>query len=194
MRDARPAIAFIITFALGICVIFAPKPHSALVPPSGRVEQAECARAATLPTCPRVVSPAPLPSERESSDRAADARMESAVDTLTPAKSTSARLPYRIERYTITAYCQGSCCCQQFADGLTASGEPITANGGKFCAAPKSIPFFTLIDIPGYGVVPVLDRGGAIGEGRLDVYFPTHEEALDFGVKYLDVTVHERKR
>ena len=94
----------------------------------------------------------------------------------------------------VSAYCPAKCCCGKYADGVTASGHRIQP-GDKFCAAPKSIPFGTMIDIPGYGRVPVLDRGGAIKEGRLDVYFDDadgksgHERALIWGVRNLQVKI-----
>jgi len=56
-----------------------------------------------------------------------------------------------------------------------------------FVAAPKGFEFGTMLDIPGYGTVPVLDRGGAIKGNRLDVFFATHQEALNWGVKILTV-------
>jgi 3D (Asp-Asp-Asp) domain-containing protein len=40
--------------------------------------------------------------------------------------------------------------------------------------------------------IKVLDRGGAIRENRLDVFFHSHEEALQWGVKYIDVKVHRK--
>ncbi len=40
-------------------------------------------------------------------------------------------------------------------------------------------------------VVPVLDRGGVIKGHRLDVLFPTHEAAMQWGVRRLEVTVWE---
>ena len=99
-------------------------------------------------------------------------------------------------RMRVTAYCACFHCTGKHpgdpAYGITASGRPVTANGGRFCAAPRSIPFGTMIDIPGYGVVPVLDRGGAITGDRLDVYCPTHQEALNWGVKWLDVKIMSR--
>ncbi|RLF48212.1 MAG: peptidoglycan-binding protein, partial [Thermoplasmata archaeon] len=55
------------------------------------------------------------------------------------------------------------------------------------------IPFGTMIEIPGYGTVPVLDRGGAIKGDRLDVFFPTEKQALQWGVKYLDVKIYMRR-
>ncbi len=92
----------------------------------------------------------------------------------------------------VTAYCPCEKCCLGFSDGITASGKPVTANGGRFVAADKSIPFGTMIIIPGYGTVPVLDRGGAIKGDKFDVFFPSHQEALNWGRQTLWVTIGER--
>lgn len=83
--------------------------------------------------------------------------------------------------YTVvTAYCPGECCCGQYADGVTASGYVIQP-GDKICAAPKNIPFGTIINIPGYGRAVVKDRGGAINCNEIDVYFDEHQTALQWG-------------
>ncbi len=86
----------------------------------------------------------------------------------------------------VTAYCPCELCCDNYADGVTASGH-IIQPGDKFVAADPSIPFGTLLNIPGYGIVPVLDRGGSIKGNRLDVYFDTHTAALEWGRKKLQV-------
>ncbi len=86
----------------------------------------------------------------------------------------------------MTAYCKNSCCTGEYADGITASGHVIN-DGDRFCAAPSSIPFGTEFYIDGYGIAEVLDRGGAIKGKRLDVYFDTHQEALNWGVKWIEV-------
>ena len=91
----------------------------------------------------------------------------------------------------VTAFCPGECCCGKWADGITASGHVIKP-GDKFVAAPKSIPFGTMVIVPGYAngrPVPVRDRGGAITDGRLDVFFDTHKKALQWGVKNLQVKI-----
>jgi len=88
--------------------------------------------------------------------------------------------------YKVTAYCPCKKCCGEYADGVTASGY-IIQKGDKFCASP--LPFGTILNIPGYGVVPVRDRGGAIKENSIDVYFDTHQEALNWGVQYLRIEV-----
>ena len=88
----------------------------------------------------------------------------------------------------VSAYCPCEKCCNEYADGITASGHVIQP-GDKFVAAPKHIPFGTMLDIPGYGCVPVLDRGGAIVGNKLDIYMENHDLALIWGRQYLTVTL-----
>lgn len=88
--------------------------------------------------------------------------------------------------YEVYAYCPCERCCGKWADGITASGHEIQP-GDKFAAAPPEFPFGAILDIPGYGKVPVRDRGGAIKGNRLDVFFPTHQAALEWGVKDLEI-------
>lgn len=92
----------------------------------------------------------------------------------------------------VTSYCPCSRCCGRFSDGLTASGLPVSHNGGRFAAGPPEIPFGTFVIVPGYAdgkPIPIIDRGGAIKGRRIDVFFPTHEEALRWGVRQSDVEI-----
>lgn len=99
----------------------------------------------------------------------------------------------RVVRMEVTAYCPCTKCCGPSAQGVTASGLPVSHNGGRFVAADTSVlPFGTKLVIPGYhavGPVEVIDRGGAIKGKRLDVYYPTHAAALQWGRQWVDVTV-----
>jgi 3D (Asp-Asp-Asp) domain-containing protein len=98
---------------------------------------------------------------------------------------------WRTIRMRVTAYCPCPKCCGQFSDGITASGHKINQED-RFVAADKNFTFQTEMLIPGYNSdkpVKVLDRGGAIQGNRLDVFFNTHEDALAWGVQYLDVKV-----
>ncbi len=91
----------------------------------------------------------------------------------------------------VTAYCPCPSCCGEYSDGITANGYEIQPDD-TFVAADRRYPFGTEMLIPGYSnsqPVKVLDRGGAIKGNRLDVFFATHEEALQWGVQYLDVNV-----
>jgi len=112
----------------------------------------------------------------------------SSQTTYQPAKTVLHGASVHRHVYKVTAYCPCPKCCGKYGWGYTtASGHKIKA-GDRFVAAPKDIAFGTILGVPGYGVVPVLDRGGAIKGNRLDVYFPTHQEALNWGVKILEVS------
>ncbi len=106
---------------------------------------------------------------------------------------------YKVVKMKVTAYCACKKCCGKYADGITASRHVISI-GDKFIAADKKYVFGTKMYIPGYyhthkgstsvrEYAQVLDRGGAIKGNHIDVYFDTHQEALNWGVQFLDVTI-----
>lgn len=103
--------------------------------------------------------------------------------------------PVRTVRMLTTAYSPDAQSCGIWADGITASGYSVYTNGMKLVAADTRIlPFGSLVAIPGYNggrPVPVLDRGGAIKGNRLDVLYPTHQRALQWGAQRLDVVIYE---
>jgi len=106
----------------------------------------------------------------------------------------------------VTAYCH----CQKCTSWTTDSkGKPVFAAGsqkgqrkeigvtanGAFAkkgtiAAPSSYPFGTVMYVPGYGWGTVQDRGGAIKNDKLDLYFKSHKKALEWGRQRLTVTVY----
>jgi 3D (Asp-Asp-Asp) domain-containing protein len=106
-----------------------------------------------------------------------------------------AAMPKRVIRMEVTAYCPCTLCCGPNAQGLTACGKPVTHNHGRFVAADAAVfNFGTSLSVPGYyggQDVKVLDRGGAIKGNKLDVFFPTHARAKQWGRQHLDVTVVE---
>src|SRR5688572_29613934 len=95
------------------------------------------------------------------------------------------------EMMEVTAYCPCVKCCGKQARGLTASGNPVSYNGGRFVAADtRLLPFGTKLRIDGYhdgAVVEVIDRGGAIKGNKIDVYFSSHEKARKWGRQRLPV-------
>lgn len=98
-------------------------------------------------------------------------------------------------RMCVTAYCPCPKCCGRYSDGVTACGHKMHP-GDSFVAADKKYPFGTEMIIPGYKSdqpVKVLDRGGAICGNRLDVFFDSHKEALEWGVRNLDVKVRRKQ-
>lgn len=94
-----------------------------------------------------------------------------------------------------TAYSPDAQSCGIWADGITASGKSVWTNGGNLVAADtRLLPFGTIVTIPGYNnnqPVQVLDRGGKIKGHRLDLLYPTHNIALQWGVQKLDIVVWE---
>lgn len=89
--------------------------------------------------------------------------------------------------YKVTAYCACAKCCGK-TNGITASGVKATAN--HTIAAPSTFAFGTKVVINGTTYV-VEDRGGAIQGNRIDVYMNSHEEALRWGVRYLQLDIIE---
>ena len=71
--------------------------------------------------------------------------------------------------------------------GFTASGT--RAAHGTLAADTAVLPFGSVVQIPGYGYGRVEDRGGAIKGRCLDLWFPSHAEAMQWGRKRMNVRV-----
>ena len=103
--------------------------------------------------------------------------------------------PARQYWMTVTGYSPDSRSCGDSADGLTATLHSVHTNNMKLVAADTSLlPYGSLVSVNGYddnAVVPVLDCGSAIKGRRLDLLFPTHEEARQWGRQRILVTVWE---
>jgi len=142
-------------------------------------------------------TPAPLAAPTTRPVAAAAGEAVELLISAAPAKSeaTMTHVTPRVVWMEVTAYCPCKKCCGPKAQGLTASGKRINFNDGLFVAADKKVfDFHTRLKIPGYAsgqTVPVLDRGGAIKGNKLDVFFPTHAEALKWGRQKLAVSVVE---
>ena len=87
--------------------------------------------------------------------------------------------------YKVTAYCPCSKCCGK-STGRTASGT--TATAGRTVAASSKFSFGTKLNIGGH-VYTVEDRGGAVSGNKIDIFVNSHAEALQWGVRYLNVSV-----
>ena len=116
-----------------------------------------------------------------------------------PIKQEKQEVKELLGEFTITYYCSCEKCCGSWAnnrpvvDGqevvYTSSGA--VAEAGITIAVDTSrIPFGTKLYIEGVGYRVAQDRGGAINGNRIDVYMDSHEEALEWGCRWLDVTVY----
>ena len=101
----------------------------------------------------------------------------------------------RIAWMEVTGYCPCAKCCGPDAAGITASGKPVSYNGGAFAAADADeLPFGAVLRIPGYhdgARIEVIDRGSAIRHAKVDVFFPTHEQAEIWGRQWVAVIVEK---
>lgn len=99
---------------------------------------------------------------------------------------------YTVKKFRVTAYCPCGVCCGRWAgNGKTASGSSALLSG---IAADPMLPYWTVLDVPGYGEAMVDDRGGKIRGNKLDVRLQSHKLARSWGAKYLAVKVYDNGR
>lgn len=91
---------------------------------------------------------------------------------------------FDLGEFKLTAYCACEKCCGK-SDGITASGAKVQ-QGITIAADTDILPFGTNVIINGHEYT-VQDRGGAIKGNRIDIYFDSHEDALEFGVQKAEV-------
>lgn len=132
-------------------------------------------------------------------------------DFAPPAKSNTVYAPKPVKRlaitpvppeetayvppvFTITAYCACPSCCEKDPSdpwyGITATGTRAT-EGRTIAVDPKVIPYGTKVRFIGpdgqMHEYIAEDCGGAIKGNRIDLYFDSHQDALRWGVRQLEV-------
>ncbi len=131
------------------------------------------------------------PSSSAGSENTTTASSESAStkvqSTPEPAQeTTSSSNGTLIGSFRLTAYCPCTQCCGANANGTTASGVPAVANH-TIAADTSVLPFGTVVYIEGIGTFTVEDRG--VYGNCIDIFFNTHSEACQFGLKYANVYI-----
>lgn len=96
--------------------------------------------------------------------------------------------PASAEQFKATAYCNCSKCCGKWAKyHKTASGT--TPEQGRTVAVDKKvIPLGTKVLVD--GVEYVAEDTGVKGN-RIDIFFNSHQDALNFGVQWVEVEIVE---
>ena len=103
------------------------------------------------------------------------------VQEITPNNNTN------LGQFRITAYCSCKKCCGEWSGGPTASGVMPQA-GRTISVDPSVIPLGSQVEIDGH-IYTAEDTGGAIKGRKIDMYFSSHEEALNYGVQYKNVNI-----
>lgn len=102
------------------------------------------------------------------------------------------------ETFKATAYCSCEKCCGEYAKNrpngvvYTASGE-IAEEGVTIAADWEVLPPWTEVEIEGLGTRIVHDKGSAVKGNHIDIYFRSHQKALDFGVQEIQLRVLDKK-
>lgn len=88
--------------------------------------------------------------------------------------------------FTVYSYCSCPSCCGQWSGGPTASGT-MPEEGRTIAADWGVLPAGTEIYLDGIGWRTVEDTGSGITGDKLDLYMGSHEAALKFGVREIEV-------
>lgn len=86
--------------------------------------------------------------------------------------------------FVISHYCDCERCTLD-GDGITATGTQAT-EGRTIAVDPEVIPYGTMVVIDGHTYIAE-DCGGAIKGNRIDIFMDSHEEALQAGVRTVEV-------
>ncbi len=108
---------------------------------------------------------------------------ESKPEANAPSTSNTAK-EIIVEASAYTASCEG-------CSGITATGINLKTNPNAkvISVDPTVIPLGSKVYVEGYGEAIAGDTGGAIKGNRIDVFFPSQQDAINFGVKQLKVTI-----
>lgn len=94
------------------------------------------------------------------------------------------------QTFVITAYCHCEKCCGK-SDGVTATGRK-AKQGRTVAVDPNVIPYGSIVYIDGVDDYIAEDCGGKIKGNRIDIYFDSHKDALEFGKQEHKVCVERR--
>lgn len=94
-----------------------------------------------------------------------------------------------IYTFEVTAYCPCELCCGEWADGITYTGT-IATEGRTIAVDPNVIPLGTTVTIDGEDYIAE-DIGGAVQGNHIDMFFDSHNDAINFGRQYLEIHIEE---
>lgn len=100
-----------------------------------------------------------------------------------PQKSESSK-QITVKATAYTASCEG-------CSGITKTGINIKANpDAKVIAVdPSVIPLGSKVYVEGFGEATAADIGGGIEGKEIDIFIPSEQDAIEFGVQKLKVTI-----
>lgn len=92
----------------------------------------------------------------------------------------------RVETFILTAYCPCEICSEGWGN-QTSTGVLATA-GRTIAVDPRIIPYGTEVIIDGKSYFAE-DCGGLIKENKIDIFFESHQETIEFGKQEKEVII-----
>src|SRR5699024_12236917 len=119
----------------------------------------------------------------EEVEEAAPAEQEKAATTTEEPKKQEGET-YTMKATAYTAECDG-------CTGVTKTGIDLNEdrNAKVIAVDPNVIPLGTKVHVEGYGEAIAGDIGGAIKGNKIDIHVPTKDEAYQWGVRTVNVTL-----
>lgn len=112
--------------------------------------------------------------------------VKTAAKAKTPSRSTSGNV---VKEFTVSASAYTASC--KGCSGITRTGLNLKKNPGLKVIAvdPKVIKLGTKVHVEGYGYAVAGDIGSAIKGNKIDVFMPSHSNALKWGRKNVKIKI-----
>src|SRR5699024_5495130 len=117
--------------------------------------------------------------EKQETEQASEQAQEEAK---TPAKNDGETMSVTATAYT--ASCEG--CSGVTYTGIDLNNDP---NAKVIAVDPNVIPLGSRVYVEGYGEAIAGDIGGDIKGNRIDLHVPTKDEAYNWGVREVEITI-----
>lgn len=126
----------------------------------------------------------PVAPSAASTPKTASTKVATSAPVVTAEPKTEGAVEMTMEATAYTAYCTG-------CSGTTAYGIDLRANPNEKVIAvdPRVIPLGTRVWVEGYGEAIAGDTGGAIKGNKIDVFIPSHENAMQWGRKQVKLRI-----
>lgn len=120
-------------------------------------------------------------------------KVKSTTSTAKPASTKPASTKQSASYKTITVKASAYTASCTGCSGITATGINLKKNpSAKVIAVdPKVIPLGSKVNVEGYGDAIAGDKGGAIKGNKIDVFVPSKQTAINWGVKTVKVKVYK---
>ncbi|SOC43704.1 3D domain-containing protein [Ureibacillus acetophenoni] len=138
----------------------------------------------TTPSSNKVQTEVTAPPTNKAEAEATPSTNKAETEPSAPSTTKADVKEITVEATAYTATCEG-------CSGITATGINLKENPDAkvISVDPSIIPLGSKVYVEGYGEAIAGDTGGAIKGNRIDVFVPSKQDAINFGVKQLKVKI-----